>query len=244
MKLTLLGTGSAFPSSDRLQTGVYLETAESGLLLDCGSGVVHRLEQAGIDYRDVDSVLLTHHHLDHVADLPTLFKARILRDIVDFTVIGPPGTHTVCEHLFAVDDLREKGNLQIEECSLEDFPRTIKGHRIRAVETTHPKTCFAYRFGDKLVVSGDTAPNQDVFSLADGVDTLVHECSFPDGIDSENHTTPSELARGLADIAVDRVVLTHLFPEAEGHLDAIRETVEEAIEAEVLVGTDLTRLTI
>lgn len=242
MRVTLLGTGSAMPSPDRVQSGTLLETEDSRVLVDCGSGVVHRLAQAGVDNRDVDTVLLTHHHLDHVADLPTLAKARWLDDCPEFTVVGPPETETVLAHLLAVDDLDDRVDLTVREFDAEDAPLEVAGFSIDAVETTHSKPCFAYRFGDALALSGDTAPDGDVFALADGVHTLVHECSFPDGVETEGHTTPTELGRGLADVAVERISLTHSFPAAERRTEKIRETVAAYVDAEVRVASDLERL--
>ena len=60
MRITLLGTGSTLPSSTRLQTGAIVERGGDTLLVDCGSGITHRLAQSAIDYREVDIVLLTH----------------------------------------------------------------------------------------------------------------------------------------------------------------------------------------
>lgn len=70
MRLTVLGTGSALPSPSRLQTGAVVENVETTLLVDCGSGITHRLVQSDTDYRDIDTILLTHTHLDHVAASP------------------------------------------------------------------------------------------------------------------------------------------------------------------------------
>lgn len=238
MRLTLLGTGSAFPSPDRLQTGVHLLAGEDSLLIDCGSGVMHRLEQAGISYRDVDSVLLTHTHLDHVADLPTLFKARILAGDPAFTVTGPPGTREVCGHLFAVDDSDERGAAEIRERTIDTFPASVGGFDIAAVETTHSAPCFAYRIGDELVISGDSAPDPAVFALADGCHTLVHECSYPDGMGTEGHSTPSGIVDAAQGISIERFVMTHLFPAAEANVDAMARTLREGIDADVIVGTD------
>lgn len=242
MRVTLLGTGSAFPSPDRLQTGILLEADGRRLLVDCGSGVVHRLAQAGVPHGAVETVLLTHHHLDHVCDLPTLLKARTLDGLRTFTVEGPAGTRAVCGHLFAVDDITGRADVTIVERQLTDFPDTIAGFQVAAATTTHSKPCFAYRFGDALAISGDTAPDPDVFALADGVHTLVHECAFADGVESDGHTTPSELGRGLAGIDVERVLLTHLFPETEHSADELVATVGEYTDAEITVPADLTTL--
>ncbi|MFB6080719.1 MAG: MBL fold metallo-hydrolase [Haloferacaceae archaeon] len=239
MDVTLLGTGTAMPSPDRVQSGTLVRTAGRTVLVDCGSGVVHRLACAGVDHRAVDAVLVTHHHLDHVADLPTLAKARWLDGQESLEVVGPPGIAEVCRHLLAVDRLGERVDLTVTERTLADAPFAVGGVSVDAAGTTHSKPGFAYRFGDALALSGDTEPAPDVFDLADGVDTLVHECSYPDSAGTEGHTTPTELGRRLAEIAVERVYLTHLFPEAERATEEIRRTVARATDAEVSIATDL-----
>ena len=227
------------PSTERIQSGTLVETDDSRLLVDCGSGVGHRLAQAGVDHRDVDTVLLTHHHLDHVADLPTLAKARWLDDHEDLTVIGPPKTTTVLDHLLSVDDMRDRVDLTVREHTVTDAPFEVAGLTVDCVETTHSKQCFAYRFGDDLVLSGDTVPNEDVFALADGVHTLIHECAYPDDVESEGHSTPTPLGRHLAQLDLERVYLTHLFPEAEAKAEEIRATVQEHVDADVRLAKDL-----
>lgn len=250
----MLGTGSALPSPNRVQSGVLVEEGDRALLLDCGSGVCHRLAQTQVSYRDVDTVLLTHLHLDHVADLPTLLRAqrlagdagalqglrsRLLGSDAELTVVGPPGTSEACGRLFRADPDADEAEVRVEERALDDFPTTVSGFRIDAAETDHPGPAFAYRFGDELVVSGDTGPTTDVLALAEGVDTLIHECAYPDGTETDGHTTPTALGRGLADVRVDRVVLTHLFPRSEPEADGMAATVSEHTSADVSVAEDL-----
>lgn len=241
---TILGTGSALPSPNRLQTGILLTTDKTRLLVDCGSGVVHRLAQLEVDPRTIDAVLLTHHHLDHVADLPTLAKARVLQNHNPLRVAGPPDTAAVCDHLFTVDDLANRLELTVTEHTPDDGSIELAGFEIELVETTHSKQCFAYRFGDALTISGDTEPDDDVLHLADGVDTLIHECAYPDGVDSAGHSTPTALADALDGIDVERVYLTHLFPSAEDQSDIIRETVAARVDAEVRIARDNETITL
>jgi len=236
MRATLLGTGSALPSPDRVQAGVLVEDDGDRLLVDCGSGVLHRLAGAGIDHGTVDTVLLTHLHLDHVADLPGLVKARVLTDRPDLTVVGPPGTGLVLRDLLAIDDLHERARLAVREVTAERFE--AGGFEVRARETRHSRQCFAYRFGSALAISGDTAPFPELVEFFDGVDALIHECSYPDGTDAAGHTTPSELGRLLEGRDVDRVYLTHLFPAAERSSEELRAAVGRRFDGEVVVATD------
>lgn len=93
VKVTLLGTGVGIPQPGRSQSAILVE-AERPLLLDCGAGTLLRLDQAGIDVENLDVVLLTHLHLDHVSDLLALANARYLRRLTGLEVYGPVGTAT------------------------------------------------------------------------------------------------------------------------------------------------------
>ena len=246
MRLTLLGTGSSLPSPTRLQTGAVIERGDDTLLIDCGSGVTHRLVQSDIDYWEVDTVLLTHTHLDHVADLPTLAKARLLNGYQAFTVVGPEGTHDICEALFAIDDLVDRLDLTVRELPTGTDPFVIGEFNVERAPTDHSKPGYSYRIDDRVTIAGDTAPTEPVRSLANGSDLLVHECAYPDGTESPGHSTPTALGELLADIDVDRILLTHLFLEREPHADELASTVSEHIDAavDVDVATDHTSVTL
>jgi ribonuclease BN (tRNA processing enzyme) len=244
MRITLLGTGSALPSSTRLQTGAIVERGGDTLLVDCGSGIPHRLAQSAIDYREVDTVLLTHTHLDHVADLPTLAKARLLDCHEAFTVVGPQGTRDVCDALFAVDELADRLNLTLRELPTGTDPFAIDEFAIERALTDHSKPGYAYRFDERVTIAGDTAPTDLVCSLADGSAVLVHECAYPDKTESSGHSTHTALGKLLADVDVDRILLTHLFPETEPYADELVRTVSEYTDATVSVATDHTSVTL
>jgi ribonuclease BN (tRNA processing enzyme) len=244
MRITLLGTGSALPSSTRLQTGAIVERGGDTLLVDCGSGITHRLAQSAIDYREVDTVLLTHTHLDHVADLPTLAKARLLDCHEAFTVVGPQGTRDVCDALFAVDELADRLNLTLRELPTGTDPFAIDEFAIERALTDHSKPGYAYRFDERVTIAGDTAPTDLVCSLADGSAVLVHECAYPDKTESPGHSTHTALGKLLADVDVDRILLTHLFPETEPYADELVRTVSEYTDATVSVATDHTSVTL
>ena len=59
---------------------IYLQTPESKILMDCGIDVASQddaypyLEAPEFDIQDIDAVLITHCHVDHVGLIPYLFK--------------------------------------------------------------------------------------------------------------------------------------------------------------------------
>jgi len=221
MHITFLGTGAAMPTGRRAQTGLLL-AADRPLLVDCGSGVLHALARTDIGYEGVDTLLLTHHHLDHVSDIPALMKARWLAGETDLTIAGPPGTQDLVEGLLDVHEyMQDRLDLDIrEQTDGETFD--LAGIGVEARETTHSMQCLAYRFtppgGEPFVFSGDSEADPGLCAFADGAAALVHDCSFPDDVDVSNHPTPTSLGRALAEAETDvgRLYLTHLYPHTEG----------------------------
>ena len=72
MKLTTLGCWGAYPYQDGGTTS-YLLTGKDGfqLLIDAGSRALNELEKE-ISPLELDAVIISHYHPDHVADLGVL----------------------------------------------------------------------------------------------------------------------------------------------------------------------------
>jgi len=240
MRVTFLGTGSAMPTGERFQTGLLLE-GEAPLLLDCGSGVLHALAGTDTGYEAPGTVLLSHHHLDHVSDLLVLVKARWLAGEEQLTVLGPPGTAALLDGLLEVHEyMQGKVELTVRELELgESF--SVAGMDVESMETRHSMQALAYRFehGDSaFTFSADSEAFDALAAFADGSDALAHDCSFPDGVDVANHPTPSQLGEVLAGHDYGTVYLTHLYPHTRGRHEEMVGSVNEAYEGEVQVARD------
>ena len=237
MQVTFLGTGSAMPTGERVQTGLLVESDGPPLLVDCGSGVLHRLAGTGTGYGAVDHVLLTHHHLDHVSDLLALLKAKWLAGSEQLHVAGPPGTRDLLGDLLGVHEyLQDRVDLSVEEFAVADAPFEFAGYDVDAVGTVHSMPCHAYRIdrgGPAFTFSGDTEATEAVADLADGSAVLVHDCSFPDSVDVSNHPTPSQLGAVLAGRTFGTVFLTHLYPHTDGEHAGMLESIAERYDGDV-----------
>ncbi|WP_144903152.1 MBL fold metallo-hydrolase [Halobellus captivus] len=242
MRLTFLGTGSAMPVPDRVQTGLLLESEERSLLVDCGSGVLHRLAGTDVGYEGVSSVLLTHHHLDHVADLLPLLKARWLAGEEFLEVVGPAGTKSLVDGLLDVHDyLDGRVDLSVREVGPTEFE--IAGFDVSATEMVHSMDCLAYRFSDAgsagdVVYSGDGEAAASLANFADGAALLAHDCSFPDDVDVSNHPTPSRLGSVLAGHEIGRVYLTHLYPHTEDRHEEMLDSIRSRYDGDVRFARD------
>jgi ribonuclease BN (tRNA processing enzyme) len=258
MHVTFLGTGSAMASAERAQTGILLQEGDDALLVDCGAGVLHRLQQSGVGYEAVGHVLLTHHHLDHVSDLLPLMKARWLAGEESLTVAGPPGTEALVDGLVDVHEyMQDRIDLTVRDEPPGTF--TVGGFDVEATQTRHSMQCHAYRFDGiseqgpvvgetesrwTFCFSGDSEAFAELAAFADGCEALAHDCSFPDGVDVSNHPTPSSLGRALAaaDVDVGTVYLTHCYPHTDGNHDAMLDALGEQYDGDAAFAADLTSI--
>ena len=83
MLITVLGKSPAFQDAGGACSGYLVETGTTTFLLDCGPGVFAKLRTHRA-YIDVDAVVISHLHADHIFDLVTfasaLRYARLARD--------------------------------------------------------------------------------------------------------------------------------------------------------------------
>ncbi len=249
MEITFLGTGVAIPQKGRVQSGVLVRLEEKPLLIDCGSGVLNRFPEADVSHTEVDTVLLSHLHLDHVADLLPLLKANWLRGKTNMRVYGPEGTEDwLSRVLGAYEYILEEVDVDvIEVLPGKDFTPEGFDCEIRCTAAVHSVPTLAYRVtaeDGEFVYSGDTEPSRDIMDLAAEADLLIHECSFPPGTKVTNHTTPSTLADMLEEYnnEIGSICLTHFYPDMQGHEKEAVYRLKGYFEGEVILAEDLMKL--
>lgn len=72
MDINLLGTGGMMPLPGRALTALYVRTGSQALLIDCGEGTQTQIRTAGLRFKAIDAILITHFHADHMSGLPGL----------------------------------------------------------------------------------------------------------------------------------------------------------------------------
>ncbi|MEQ8601739.1 MAG: MBL fold metallo-hydrolase [Marivibrio sp.] len=196
MEAVLLGTGCPQCSPRRFGPAALLRTAESAVLVDCGSGVTQRLVAAGTPGRDLDAVVLTHLHSDHIMDLYQLILSSWHqgRDRPQH-VVGPTGTAGYVDGLMklwraereqriAHERRPSTAALEVEVTEIAtDGPCLDLGDlRLSAVRVDHAPVKQAFGFvaqdasGRRAAISGDTAYCPALIEAARGAELLIHEC--------------------------------------------------------------------
>ena len=194
MKLTLLGTGCPSVDLDRHGPANLVDGGpESQLLVDCGSGVTHRLLEAGCPGSQLDALLLTHLHSDHIVDLFQLIISSWHQGRKHpQRVFGPPGTKKFVDGLMSLwaPELKQRIahekrssiealNIEVEEISGGDT-LNFGDMTVRVVAVNHLPVRHAFGFifetsDARLAISGDTAYCPALIEAAKGVDMLLHE---------------------------------------------------------------------
>ncbi|MFW9807658.1 MAG: MBL fold metallo-hydrolase [Candidatus Thorarchaeota archaeon] len=242
----MLGTGTSYPDPSRVQSGILIENGNQRILLDIGSGVLQRLTQLEIDFKTIDSVFISHFHIDHCADfLPLVQTLWLMGYDKTLNLFAPPPVKPWSRAVFdlAFTYLRDK--VLINTTALNEN-HVIPQDNITVVagpnlHSNYDTRAFKVEYGGRsLTFSSDTAPCRDIINLAKGTDVLIHECNWLDGPHPEGvHTSPSELARIAEEINPSKVILTHIAPEVAAKKDKVIEIVSRRTNAEVMMGEDL-----
>jgi len=259
------------PDPLRCGSGTAIVHEGRWVLVDCGRGVTQRAIEAGLDLAELDAVLLTHHHSDHVSDLATLAITRWVHGAATpMQVIAPDGPcarfASECLDGFvdqafysqANADSPRRPSVAVDEFVPTDDPaiafESSPWRVITALVDHSPiEAAVGYRIevgGRAVAVSGDTARCVGIERLGAGTDLLIHEAVRSDRVSpallawNAGARKVGELGR---DLDLPWIVLTHLLP-APRHAGDEQAFVDEARAAgyggELTVARDLLRLTI
>ena len=235
MRLTTIGTGTAAPHPTRVAAAHLVETGDVRLLLDCGSGAVHRMAALGIAWSTITHVAITHFHADHISDLPMLLMGwqwgQLPARSEPATLIVPTGPIALLERMAAVYGawmLAPSFPLTIVEIA-PGIPISLsESVSLRAQPVPHTLESIAYSLRDgktQLVYTGDTGEDEALALWATGCDLLLAECSLPDAMALREHLTPRQAGALASRAQAKRLVLTHFYPPVE-MIDIIAEVAE------------------
>ncbi len=264
-RIILLGTGNPNADPERSGPSVAIVVDGTPYIVDCGPGVVRRAAAAGLDMHDLKRLFITHLHSDHTVGYPDMiFTPWVLGRAVPLEVYGPAGTGSMTGHILKAygEDIRvrlhgpehaSKYGWSVNVHEIE--PGVIHEDDNVRVEAFPVEHCglksFGFRFTTPdrtVVISGDTAPVDNMVEQARGCDVLVHEVYSTAGFarrppdwkkyHSSVHTSSGELAEIASKARPGLLVLYHQLswgtPEEE-----LAKEIRELYDGEVVSGRDL-----
>lgn len=225
MKLIVLGSGSAVPHSERSSSAYWLETTRGTILLDFAASAIHRMAQENLDWAHLDSIWISHFHLDHLGGLaPFLFGTRNAPQMQSraepLRIFGAKGLKKLVASFDEANNYKLfKQPFPLEICEVEAgeefeiLPATLAV----ALKTPHTDESLAIHLRDErdktLVYSSDTGFTKTLGAFARNVDLFVLESSFFKNKPLEKHLELEEAMFLIRYAQPKRALLTHFYDE-------------------------------
>ena len=216
MRLTVLGGAGGFPPAAGACSGYLIEHNGFRLLVDPGYAIVPRLLGI-VTAGEIDAVLVSHGHPDHVADLNPLLRARLMGDD-EAPRLPAHALPSALAPVLALDQITAlKGAYELREFEAGDAfaigPFAIES---RALPHSIPNAGFRISAdGTSITYTGDAGPSEDLVDLAAGTDLLLAEATYVDSVPPGNATVLNcalEVGRQAHRARAARLMLTHLMP--------------------------------
>ncbi|MFA5307183.1 MAG: MBL fold metallo-hydrolase [Candidatus Babeliales bacterium] len=228
-KIIIIGSGTCVPHPSRGSPANYIFFENKHFLVDGGSGSLHALAHAGINYAVLDGIFYTHFHIDHTGDLvPTMFALTndpTLKRTKDFVLYGPKGLKALVDtyrNMFKEWVTPKRFNIVVRE--LDDHEEmAIDDGTVKAYHVQHTEHSLGYRFttatGKIIVFSGDTGYSSEVIDLAKNADLAIFECSMTEEdyerTHFQGHLTATLAGKIAHQAEVKKLVFTHIYPDTD-----------------------------
>jgi len=204
LHLGLCGTGSPMPNPRRAGPCNVIVAGRQVFVVDVGENGNRNLNLMGISAADVDGLLLTHFHSDHIDGIGPLMLFHWTRgsSATPLPVYGPPGvekvvagfnaayaldiTYRVAHHGEAVVPLSGGGATARPFTMTGSSTVVLQGGglTVTAFTVDHDpiKPAVGYRFdykGRAVCISGDTAKSANLIAVCKSADVIVHDALQP-----------------------------------------------------------------
>lgn len=274
-RIVLLGTGNPNPDPRHSGPSVAIIVGETPYIIDFGPGLIRQAaaltpryggDIPALEIKNIRRAFLTHLHSDHTIGYPDLILTPwVMGRDQPLELYGPEGTLKLTQDILKAyqDDIQYRLNglepandqgwrVNVHEIR-EGLIYTDDNIQVEAFLVKHGSwpNAFGYRFctPDKvIVISGDTAPCENILKFSYGVDILLHEVYFHaaftqkdqswQSYHTNHHTSTLELARLARETKPGLLITYHtLFWGATGQ--EILNEICSIYKGEVFIGEDL-----
>ncbi|OGN96404.1 MAG: hypothetical protein A2Y89_03155 [Chloroflexi bacterium RBG_13_51_18] len=241
MNIRILGAHNSESSSSSCVTFII----DDKLAVEAGGLTAHLSIS---EQRDIEAVILTHHHMDHVRDIPTMaynfYNAGVHLNIYAMAVVNEViRTHLLNALIYPEFQKIPEGQPIVRFMPVEPYEEQwINGFTILPVPVRHAAASVGYQISDThgiaIFYTGDTGPDLAECWRHISPQLLMIDVTMPDGhedfVVKTGHLTPRLLERELISF---RDIKGYLPRVVAIHIDASHET--EIREGLALVGEHL-----
>lgn len=221
LKFTFLGANGSIQERDSGNTSLLFSDETSTILVDASVNIYAAVEA------QIDAVVLTHEHIDHMYALPSLLHQLWLgKRTKPLRIICPNGILPMVDGLIDNFSIRSKKGIFdiVFETATENCIGNIKLNFFKTVHTPNSVGMIVQCGTRKIVYTCDTAPicnpHEDLPSCAFYPDILIHESNSLSDARKPDHSGGLESAKLAQELGAKRLILCHL-PKGEVAKQAI-----------------------
>ncbi len=238
MEIVFLGTSSAIATAERDNTAVFVKYSGKRVLIDCPGSIVHKLARASFNFLNIDAILISHSHPDHLYGLPSLIHS-FAPYATPPPIYAPDKTIKKIKTLLSLFNLR--GNIKrlrknIDELDIETF------------KTMHTDESAGFLFKEnknETIYTSDTGPLPGRKKRYLNADCLIHDCFSPSRhkksmpfLDN-THTSALELGKIASLNNIKKLVPVHFSGEHSYKMEEIIKEIRKNYKGNILIPKDL-----
>ncbi|MCS5531428.1 MAG: MBL fold metallo-hydrolase [Candidatus Poseidoniales archaeon] len=221
-RVQFLGTGNAFSPHGRMHALILID---GHTLVDTPPTLLPQLRRVGVSTKQIENLLFTHWHADHMFGFPFLILERryIANAEKPLNVYLRPRGREILSNLSHVgfpksldealsDDINwiesESGEIENSDWTFERF------QVVHTPETDPHGYMLSHKSGFKLLHCGDSGTCQEIEERAAYADVILIEMGVPDFVESPNHHNPSQVNSLSQRHPHATILVTHNYADA------------------------------
>ena len=223
--LTILGSASALPFSDRNPSAQALSVHGRLFLIDCGEGTQQRIRQEHLSFVKIEAIFISHIHGDHCFGLFGLLSTMSLYHRTgDLHIYGPQNLGPILKFYLSYFG-QDLGYEIVFEPLSNGKTIVLPLLNVTAFQLNHKIDCYGFRFEEivtprrnpwkprSYAYVSDTAPFPELVEYVKGVDILYHEATYPKGMEDKAeqyyHSTTLQAASCAREAGVGKLIIGH-----------------------------------
>lgn len=249
MKLKFIGTSSGQTNPNRNHSAILFENNSSKILIDCGDGISRSLLHLNISANQIEKIIISHFHADHIAGLPSLLTQMIIsKRNTSIDIYVPKGLlNTLRNYLRSNFLFIEKYEFKIElhEFDLNKECKIDKGFKFIAKQNSHisnkqnlkikniefVSVSFLFKINIKnIFYTADIGSANDLILFEKfNIDTFICEST---------HISLKEIENYIINRKIKRTLLTHINYSDEKLISDWHKNLSKFLVAKVKIAFD------
>lgn len=237
MKITFLGTGtsqgipvigcgcavckSANKKDKRLRVSVWVQTYDKSIVIDSGPDFRYQMLRAGVN--DLDAILYTHEHKDHIAGLDDIRPYNyILKKRIDIYATERVQEALKREFQYIFSDVKYHGLPQINVYTIANNSFKVGETEVIPFEVMHYKLpIIGYRIGNFTYITDAKTISEESIEKIKGTKVLVLNALQKES--HVSHLTFNEAIEMAEKIGAEQTYFTHISHNLGLHEEVSKE---------------------